>query len=271
MPILVLFSCVVFIVGTQYAAVFDLVHTALRSVTYQHCLLVPVIVGWLMWRQRHRLSVQFSPVIGFSALLVAWSTQSVGFIYNIHILMHAAVWLGMVSACLLCIGTQQCRRLWAPLLFLGFMVPFGDFLIPYLQHMFAVLASVVLSALGVDLVRNGLLIHTQSAGTFIVAEACAGLRFLVANVMVGALFAMLTFKTARYSVLFLLVCTLVPLVGNLLRICGVIGIAVVSDGSYGVGFDHLVYGWGFFSVLMVLNLHWGSVLARREAALLHHA
>jgi exosortase len=264
MPLLVLLSIVACVVGTQYSAVADLTSTALRSTAYQHCLLVPAITGWFIWRQRHRLHVQFSPVAGLVVLLAAWSMQALGVALSANIAIHTSVWLGMVGACVMCLGWQQCRTLWAPLAFLLFMIPFGDFLIPYLQQLFAVLSTAVLQIVGVDIVRDGLLLKTASAGNFVVAEACAGLRFLIANLMVGALFAYLSFKTSRYSIVFLVLCLLVPLVGNLLRICGVIGIAVASGGDYGVGFDHLVYGWGFFSVLMFANLYWGGLLAERE-------
>jgi EpsI family protein len=55
--------------------------------------------------------------------------------------------------------------------------------------------------------------------------------------------------------LFLFACIAVPLIGNGLRIVGIILLAHFTNNKYGVGVDHIVYGWGFnVAILLVLFL-----------------
>ena len=81
------------------------------------------------------------------------------------------------------LGWPMWRRLSAPLLYLFFLVPFGAFIVARA----ATPAADQLSGLNSSVIPNfsdGYTIEIP-AGTFYVAEACAGLRFLIAAIAFG--------------------------------------------------------------------------------------
>ena len=123
----------------------------------------------------------------------------------------------------------------------------------------------LLRLIDIPVFHNGFLIEIPN-GLFEVAEACAGIRFLIANIVVAAVFAHLSYRSWWKWVLFMLLAVLVPVLANGLRAFGIILIAYLTDNEYAVGVDHLVYGWGFFTVVMLVLLFVGNLFADRMTA-----
>jgi EpsI family protein len=96
---------------------------------------------------------------------------------------------------------------------------------------------------------DGLLIRIPGA-TFHVAEACAGLRFLLASIAVGLLLACLFLRSWWQRLLFLALSIVLPIVGNGLRAAGVILVAHRGDASSALSIDHLTYGYLFTGFLL---------------------
>ncbi len=61
--------------------------------------------------------------------------------------------------------------------------------------------------------------------------------------------------------LFLALSVIVPIVANGFRATGIVLIAYWTDHEYAAGVDHLIYGWGFFAVVMLVFLAIGSWMA----------
>ena len=152
------------------------------------------------------------------------------------------------------LGTQTLKALLFPLAFLFFAVPFGEFLVPPLMDWTADFTALAIRARSTDLPRRQF--PDIPTGTWSVVEACSGLRYLIASFMVGCLFAYLSYRSARPA-------------HRVHR-----GLARRSDrrelaarlhdrharapdgqSSWPSGADHLVYGWIFFGLVMVL-LFW---------------
>ncbi|MBW8709116.1 MAG: EpsI family protein [Alphaproteobacteria bacterium] len=150
------------------------------------------------------------------------------------------------------VGSNSYRTILFPCLFLFFLVPVGQYLVPPLQTLTTWFVSAGLSALGVLHYTEGNVIELPN-GRFEVAEACAGLRFLVSNIVLCTLFAYFAFRTWRKLALFMVAAVTVPILANCLRALGIVLIAHWTDNKLAVGADHLVYGWGF-SVLILLLL-----------------
>ena len=232
------------------------------TVTYHHGFLVLPIALWLIWRQRQAMrqqSVQFEPLallpaLGFALL---WLIGRAG---DIQLFEHVAVVGLAVSAAGALLGRHLCGTIAFPLLFLFFMVPFGDVFVPQLQNITAHFAVALLRLSDIPVFHDGFIIETPS-GKFEVAEACAGIRFLIANVMVAAIFAHLSYRRVWKWVLFMVLAVIIPIVANGLRAYGIVLIAYWTDNEYAVGVDHLVYGWGFFTVVMLLILFVGNLFA----------
>jgi EpsI family protein len=95
-------------------------------------------------------------------------------------------------------------------------------------------------------------------GAWSVVEACSGLRYLIASVMVGALYAYLTYRSTRRRLLFVGVAIVVPLIANWLRAYLIVMLGHLSDNRLATGVDHLIYGWVFFGVVMLIMFWIGA-------------
>jgi exosortase A len=235
------------------------------TATYHHgFIILPISLG-LVWLRRRELArtlprrdaLDLAVLAGFVLLWVfgqAASTQAV---------QHVAVVGMLIGVAVTVLGRDASRVIAFPLLFLFFMVPEGEFLVPPLQDVTAQISVVLLRLIDIPVFHSGHFIETPS-GLFHVAEACAGIRFLIANVVVATLFAHLSFERVWKWIAFLALAVLVPILANALRAFGIIYIAYLTDNEYAVGVDHIVYGWGFFTVIMLLLLYIGSLFADRR-------
>src|SRR6185437_851733 len=94
-------------------------------------------------------------------------------------------------------------------------------------------------------------------GDFIVAEACAGLRFLIASIAFAAFFSIMVYRSWRRRAAFLSLSVIVPVFANGIRAWGIIGLAHLTDDVTAVEADHVIYGWGFFSAIILLLIFIG--------------
>ena len=222
-----------------------------RSDTFAHAFLVPPIVAWLIWRRRAELAVRTpSPEVWMLAPMAAagvlWLLGELG---GVNAAAQFALVALLVTAVLAVIGLEASRPIWFALGFAFFMVPFGEFLLPQLMSWTADFTVAALRASGVPVYRDGLQFVIPS-GSWSVVEACSGVRYLIASVMVGALYAHLNYRSTRRRLAFVAVSLAVPIVANWLRAYLIVMIGHLSDNKLAAGVDHLIYGWLFFGVVM---------------------
>ena len=228
----------------------------LVSPTYSHCFLIVPIVIWLIWEKRAALGT-LAPSLCPKALLLmpvlalGWWMGQLAAINEVQQYAVVAILQTLVLALL---GASVIRVIWFPVLYLLFLVPTGEYLIAPMQIFAAHFVDVSLNILGIPHYTDGTTFELTT-GRYEIAEACAGLRFLIATVTLGVMFSYMTFRKIYKTVLFLLACVAVPLFGNGLRCVGIIVLAYSTSNEYGAGADHIVYGWGFnVAVLLVLGL-----------------
>ena len=223
--------------------------------TYNHILLVPPILAWLV-RQRWPELVKLAPQAWWPGLLLlaggllGWLAGTAAGINTVSQL-GAVVMLQAAVAVLL--GPRIVAGLLFPLAYMFFLVPFGDELVPALQAITAKLAVALTHASGVPAVIDGVFIDTP-AGLFEVAEACSGVKFLVAMVALGTLVAHMCFASWKRRAAFMAAAVVVPVFANGVRAWGTIYIAQSQGIEFAAGFDHIVYGWIFFALVMALVL-----------------
>ena len=152
------------------------------------------------------------------------------------------------------------KRLWwamaGPLLYLYFLVPFGEFLTPGLQDITTFFIRHGLEILGVPAYIDGYVIEIPQ-GTFFVAEACAGLRFLIASTAFGCLYALLMYRSPLRRGVFILVSILVPIIANGFRAIGIVYLGYFLGSAEAAAADHILYGWIFFSLVILLLIALG--------------
>jgi exosortase/archaeosortase family protein len=91
-----------------------------------------------------------------------------------------------------------------------------------------------------------------------VAEACSGVKFLIAMVAFGVLAANVCFRSWWRRFVLLVVCVVVPVLANGVRAWGTVYVAQSKGAAYASGFDHIVYGWFFFAAVIaaIIALSW---------------
>ncbi len=238
------------------------------SRTFNHCFLILPLTLFMIWNRRSTIaSAEIVPdpraAVGVLVLSAAWLIVSfVGILEVEQFIVMTMVQTALYSI----FGSAFYRKLTAPLLYLYFLVPSGEFLIPLLQAFTARFAVVGLHLLGIPVFSNGAVIEIP-AGTFVVAEACAGLRFLVAAVAFGVFFAVITYRSRVRRLLFVILSIIVPIVANGLRALGLIAAAEWIGNPAAALADHILYGWIFFSLVLLLLIwigQWFSDLPSSE-------
>jgi len=230
-----------------------------NSSTYNHVLLIPPIIGWLVWQRWPQLR-QLSPsawwpgLVLFALALLGWV---LGAFAGFSLLRQAGAVAMLGAAILALLGPRVGWALAFPLGYMAFLVPFGDELIPPLQTVTARLTIALVQLSGIPAAIDGVFIDTP-AGLFEVAEACSGIKFLIAMVAFGVLAAHVCFASPWRRAAFLALCVVVPVLANGVRAWGTIAVAQVKGTEWAGGFDHIVYGWIFFACVIaaVIALAW---------------
>ena len=246
-----------------WAALFALTFAEWRAMahqwwdidTYSHILLVPPIIAWLVWIRRDELAragaAGWWPGLGWLVFgLVLWL---VGRSLDINTIGQGGAVVAMQGAVLALFGLRAALILAFPLVYGFLMVPIGGEIIPQLQMITAQIASALTRLSGIEMVAQGIHIDTP-AGLFIVAEECAGVKFLIAMLALGLLVAHTCFTSWNRRAWFLLACVVVPVIANGIRAWATIFLAQYVGAEAAGGFDHLVYGWLFFGIVIALVL-----------------
>ena len=229
------------------------VRTWENSTAYNHCILIIPISAWLIWDRRHSLiGVPIVPDLRFVPLglpcIVAWAVaERLGIMEGRQLMLMCLVQILFLSV----LGWRMYYALSGPLLYLFFLVPFGAFLTTALQDFTTVFTLAGLDVLGIPYYSDGYIIEIAQ-GVFLVAEACAGLRFLIASIAFGVLYALMMYRSPRRRAIFIGVSIVTPIIANGFRALGIVVLGRFLGSAQAAGADHLIYGWIFFSFVILL-------------------
>jgi exosortase A len=229
------------------------------SDTYAHGFLIIPISVYLIWARRRevRAIVPKPDFIAFGLL------AALGFVWLLAKLADVVVVQQYALVAMICavvwglLGRRVFGALFFPLMFLFFAVPVGDFLLAPLINFTADFTVTALTWTGIPVYREGTFFSVPS-GNWSVVEACSGLRYLIASFTLGCLYAYLTYRSPVRRLIFALVSICLPILANGLRAYMIVMIGHLSNMKLAVGVDHLIYGWVFFGLVMLLLFWIGS-------------
>ncbi len=255
------------IVAAYFGTAAGMVAIWERSETFAHGFVVAPIALWLIWRMRSRLALieprpSWMPLPFMAAAGFAWLVGEVGAVNALTQFAFVAMLVLAVPAIL---GLNVARAIMFPLGFLFFSVPFGEFLLPTLMAHTADFTIAALRATGVPVLREGLQVFSVPNGRWSVIEACSGVRYLIASVVVGTLFAYLNYQRLSRRLAFVAVSIVVPIVANWIRAYLIVMLGYLSDNRIATGIDHIIYGWIFFGVVMLVMFWIGSYWREPDA------
>ncbi len=231
----------------------DLADVYWNSSIYEHCLLIIPVIGWMVWQrwpQLHQIMPQAwaGGLVWIAGGMAAWV---VGYGAEINLGRHFGLIVMMQGMALTLLGPNVIRALLFPFLYSFFLVPLGDQLVPPLQTFTADMSMVLLDWSGIPATLSGIFITTPT-GYFRVAEACAGVNFLIATVALGAMVAHICFNSWTRRAGFMFACVVVPILANGVRAWGTMFIAHYQGIEFAAGFDHVFYGWFFFAFVLAM-------------------
>jgi exosortase A len=257
---LALGALVILILADFHQAVSAALTVWVVSPTYSHSFLILPIVGWLIWEKKDVLRTM-QPTVEPRALLLLLPLLALWWLGQLaavnEVTQYAIVGMMQIAIVAL-LGPKIVRQIWFPVFFLLFLVPTGEYLTGPMQRFATRFVDVALNMFGIPHYTEGTVFELTN-GRFEIAEACAGLRFLIATVTLSVLFAYLSYRRIYKIVLFLLLSVVIPLVGNGLRCLGIILLAHYTSNAYGAGADHIIYGWGFNVAILFMVLLVGSM------------
>ena len=253
------------LVLAQHSSYASMLAVWQRSQTFAHGFIILPISAWLLWRQRHvlaRLPRQpaASALAPLAALGVLWLLAAIS---NVTILQQYCVVLMIPATVAALLGWRLVRAAAFPFAYLLLGVPFGEIFIAPLIEFTASFTVTALQLSGIPVFRDNNHFSLPS-GNWSVVEACSGLRYVMASLALGLLFAYLTYRSTSRRVAFVLISLVLPVIANGVRAYLIVMIGHLSDMRLAAGIDHLIYGWLFFG-LVSLMLFWFGAAWRDQA------
>lgn len=239
----------------------------IRSDTFAHGFVVVPLCVWLAWGKRDELAAMTARPWwwGLAIVFSAGALWLVATAADVQVIAQFSLAFMLQAAIVTIVGLRVAAVLAFPLAFLLFAVPTGEFLMPTLVDRTADFTVAALRFSGIPVYReaNNFIIPS---GAWSVVEACSGIRYLIASIMVGTIYAATAYRSLRQRILFMVASILVPIVANWIRAYLIVLIGHLSNNRLASGVDHLIYGWLFFGVVMLLLFWIGSFWQERDAA-----
>ncbi len=246
----------------------------IRAISQQadwgHTLIVPFIVGYFVYLNRKNLLAEPFRTTWFGVIPMLLGVGIYVTSVTIPVLNHfniqgTGVWLTLVGIVILFCGWRAMRWLWFPLIFLFVFgqniseallqrVTFG------MQDLTARGAYYVLALTGVDITRESntlYIFHNGETRPLNIAEACSGMRMLVAFSALGVFMAYTGFKRNWQRVLLVLMAVPTAIVVNILRVV-TLGFLTIINANFAAGDFHSFVGlvWLVPAFLIYLGLMW---------------
>ncbi|WP_295608581.1 exosortase A [uncultured Lamprocystis sp.] len=243
-----------------FPTVWSLVSIWLRSDTYAHGAIVLPISLWLIWEKRAGLAnaVPQPTLVPTLLMLPVGSVWLLGSLTDVLVIQQYGFVCLLILAIWSIVGTPVTRFLAFPLGFLLLAVPAGEALTYPLMNLTADFTVGLLRLTGIPVYRDGTFFSLPS-GDWSVVEECSGVRYLLASVTLGMLFAYLNFSFLWKRLVFVLFSVVVPVFANGLRAYLIVMIGHLSNMKLATGVDHLIYGWVFFGIVIAIMFWFGSM------------
>ena len=242
-----------FAVLGAHPAMSNMVSLWFTTDTYMHGAAILPLSFYLFKKMQTPNTLPSSLNLPSSLSLAAlWgAAYYIGLLSGVNLLQQVIV-IGLIP--MLFLSIFGWRYLWhyrTPLILIFLCVPVGDFLIPYLQTFTADMSVKMLKMSGVTVVHNGWYIRIAAAD-FRVAEACSGINFLISTFAASCFYAFLFMTKAYKRALFIALGIVVPVLANGVRVYLIIMVAELGNIEAATGVDHLIYGWIFFVIVLIM-------------------
>ncbi len=262
--------------GSERQSLSFFVWAYANTTDWQHCLLVPPLVAWLIWRKRPLLTSappRPDAILGGLALGLAELLYWTGYRADNYYLGYASIQLLAAALVLWFFGRRIFGLIAFPWAFLLFAWPllFLDNLVAFpLRMIMATASTALLNLIGIETLQNGtallsapnppLGIPAGRVFSLDVADPCSGIRSLFALTMLAALYAHLSQRTLLKQFALFLSAFPLAVIGNMARVTTIAIVAVAFSQGFAAGPYHDFSGYLVFIVAIGLMLAFGTLL-----------
>lgn len=231
----------------------------LRSDTFAHGFIIVPISLWLIWRIRDQVLATEPKVnyLGIPVLLLLGLVWLLANYVGVLAVEQLAAVMMLLVLIFTVLGWRSTSIMAFPLFFLLLAVPIGEELTPTLIDVTADFTVAMIQMVGIPIYREGNFFQLPS-GNWSVVAACSGVRYLIASVTLGVLYAYLNYQSPLKRGVFVVAAFVVPILANGLRAFMIVMIGHFSDMQLATGVDHLIYGWLFFGIVIAVMFYIGS-------------
>jgi len=242
----------------------SMVNTWLSHPDNSHALLVPFISLYFAWikREEQAETAKTGSFLGGLFLTLCLALFLISYIGGIAFGVRLMIVASLIGLVWNCWGWPSLRVLAFPLGFLFFMVPIPDTLLNMvsfpLQLQGTKISAWIISLFSIPVYREGNMLYFAQT-QLEVAEACSGIRSVVALTMLSVLLAYMS-DTRWQKQIFLVACAFpVALLANILRISGTGILAHFYGDQVARGFLHdfsglVVFLFGLAVMLLISRL-----------------
>jgi len=201
-----------------------------------HGLVVPIVILWIVWRERKRW-MALSPQPSWWGLAPLAAAACVHFmsVMGAGLFAGSVAFVLSVAGAVLCLGGPAFFRTWTfPFLLALFMLPklaivYNQVTLP-LQLLASRLAEVMLLAGGTSVIREGNIIDA-GGHRIAVAEACSGIRYLLSLGFVAVVLAYLADAKPWMRVALLAAAVPVAILANAMRVAASASVPALDAGA----------------------------------------
>lgn len=222
-----------------------------------HGILVPFIFLVLIWNQRNKLNWEKieSSKTGIFIILFSLFMYIIGVAGAIEVLPRVSIVTTLAGLVIYHLGLRNFYKISFPFLFLFFMVPVPVSIITKvslpLQLLVTKISASIIKLMSIPVYREGNMLYFANV-SLEVAEACSGIRSLIAFFMLSSLFAYSSKGFLSKRLVILLSAVPLAFFVNLLRVTGTGILAHYFGGSVARGFLHEFSGIVVFWIGLVL-------------------
>lgn len=200
-----------------------------------HGFLVPVVIAWIVWRERgHWRKLDSEPSLWGFALLVAGAALHAAGAIGAGLFASSLGLLLSIAGVVLGFGGFALMRAWTfPLLLTVFMLPklaivYNQATLP-LQLLASRLAAGILTTSGLGVIREGNILDV-GGHRVAVAEACNGIRFLLPLGFLAVVFAYLSDPKPWMRLAVLSTAVPVAIAANAVRVAAAAWLPALDSG-----------------------------------------
>ncbi len=234
---------------------------------WSHAYIVPLISGYVLWRSRERIEKLRPEIFWPGALPLAMGVACYYFFtvgYSNHMFQGFSLVLTIFGIVLLLLGPRMLPLVTFPIAYLGFGVTIAEMVMlkvtARLQEWASWGSHLLLNIIGFTTERLGntlTIITDRGEFPLNVADACSGMRMVVAFFALGAAVAFLSCKHWWQRIALLMLVGPIAIFVNVLRVT-TLGIASVYNAELSKGEAHMFIGvlWLLPAFLLFMSVVW---------------